>query len=75
MKTAIKSGRAFNGFEKDRGIIVHLVEPLPPNCTGDWFTKALCGAEPGRRGNGWQEVDSVVTCDKCIRKRLKQIEI
>lgn len=73
--TAVKSGRAFNGFEKDRGIIVHLVESLPPSTSGDWFTKSVCGIEPGRRGNGWSEVNRVVTCEKCIKKRLKQIVI
>lgn len=73
--SAIKSGRAFNGSEKDRGLIVHFVEPLPSNTSGDWFTKSLCGVEPGRRGNGWSEVNRVVTCEKCIKKRLKIITI
>lgn len=77
MKTAIKSGRAFNGFEKDRGVIVHFVESLPDgSCSGSyWGGKALCGTTPGIRGNGWHEVDTVVTCDKCIKKRFKMISI
>lgn len=73
--TAIKSGRAFNGFEKDRGTIVHFVEPLPVGCSGYWGGKSLCGITPGVRGNGWHEVNSVVTCEKCIKKRLKSITI
>jgi len=75
MKTAIKSGRAFNGFERDKGSVVHFVEPLPKGTAGYWGNAALCGAKPGIRGNGWHEVDTVATCEKCIIKRLKQIEI
>lgn len=75
MKTAIKSGRAFNGFEKDRGKIIHFVESPPNGTSGFWGNKALCGAKPGLRGNGWYEVDNVVTCPKYIKKRLKSIVI
>ena len=64
--SAKKSGRAFNGFHKDAGHIVHAVDPLPENTRGDWFTKAMCGAEPGRRGNGWERSDKDVNCQKCI---------
>jgi len=51
---AIKSGRAWNGFHRDGGVIVHAVPPL--RSAGDWFYKALCGTEPGRRGNGLQKM-------------------
>ncbi len=69
--TAIKSGtaRSKHGAERDRGAVVHLVQPLPENSRGDWFTKALCGAEPGRRGNGWHKTTRAVTCLKCIKKK------
>lgn len=66
--SAVKCGRAWNGAHRDAGRIVHAVEPLPLGTTGDWFTKAKCGAEPGRRGNGWQKVDAKVNCHKCIKK-------
>lgn len=65
---AVKVGRCFNGAERDRGTIVHLVPPLPVGCNGDWFTKALCGAEPGRRGNGWGKVNKDATCPKCLKR-------
>lgn len=75
MTTAIKSGRAFNGFEKDKGKVVHFVEPLPVGTGGFWGNKALCGVKPGNRGNGWHEVNNIVNCPKCIKKRLKLITI
>lgn len=64
---AIKSGRAWNGSHRDSGIIVHAVEPLPPTTGGDWFTKSLCGTEPGRRGNGWSSVSRDINCLKCLK--------
>ncbi len=71
--SAIKTGRAWNGFQNDIGIIVHAVEPIPENCGGDWFTPALCNTEPGRRGNGWYEVDKPINYPKCIKKLQKNI--
>jgi len=65
---AVKSGRAWNGAHRDAGVIVHAVEPLPPTSGGDWFTKALCGAEPGRRGNGWAKSNNDINCPKCLKK-------
>lgn len=64
-----KSGRAFNGFHRDAGTIVHVVPG--PKVNGDWFGKALCGTEPGRRGNGWSETTRGISCDKCISKLSK----
>jgi len=61
-----KTGRAFNGAHRDAGTIVHLVAGPQPH--GDWFNKALCGTEPGRRGNGWALSNNGVTCTKCIKK-------
>lgn len=65
---AVKGGRCFNGAHRDRGQIVHLVEPLPPNCNGDWFKKALCGAETGRRSYGWTTSIGPANCPKCLKK-------
>lgn len=66
--SAVKSGRAWNGAHRDAGTIVHAVEPLPPTMRGDWFTKAECGAEPGRRGSGWAETSREINCPKCLKK-------
>jgi hypothetical protein len=65
---AIKTGRCFNGAERDRGKIVHLVPPRPPKTNGDWFSKALCGTYPGLRGNGWSSHTGPATCSKCLEK-------
>lgn len=72
---AIKSGRAFNGFHRDAGTIVHAVKPLPSNVSSasGWFTKAACGVEPGRRGNGWANSNQSVNCARCLNK-LKTTE-
>ncbi|MBB6236515.1 hypothetical protein HDC90_001127 [Pedobacter sp. AK013] len=69
---AFKSGRAFNGAHRDAGTIVHLVPPLPPTTSGDWFDKALCGARPGWHGNGWHKSINPVNCYKCIKKQESQ---
>jgi hypothetical protein len=67
---AVKSGRAWNGAHRDSGNIVHAVKPLPVSTSGDWFTKALCGTEPGRRGNGWANSKLEISCPKCLKKLL-----
>lgn len=66
---AIKSGRAFNGAHRDAGKIVHIVEG--PEWNGFWGTKALCGTQPGYRGNGWATTLQFPTCEKCIKKLEK----
>jgi len=71
LKTAIKSGRAWNGFHRDSGTIVHLVRPLPESTTGFWGGKALCGTEPSSGGNGWADTERALNCPKCINKRDK----
>ena len=72
-----KGGRCWNGFHKDRGTVVHLIEGEEPN--GFWGGKALCGTEPGIRSSGWsramtfinrqKSVPKEVTCTKC--KKIK----
>jgi hypothetical protein len=65
---AIKSGtaRSKDGAEKDRGTIVHAVT----NNNYPSWAKALCGAVPGRRGNGWHynSTKQEITCAKCLSK-------
>jgi hypothetical protein len=73
MANVIKSGRAFNGFHRDSGIIVHMIEGDEPN--GFWGGKALCGTEPGYRGNGWYKTRNEPTCPKCLKRAQKQEEI
>lgn len=61
----IRSGTGRNnGFEGDRGKIVHLVGD---NCFPNWQT-ALCGIKP--KGNGWYYVnkESETTCEKCSKR-------
>lgn len=60
------AGRCANGFERDRGSVVHLL-PLE----SAW--KAFCGKEPGRLSAGWVEPTSLISkwklCPRCWRKR------
>jgi len=66
-----KGGRLSNGFESDKGKIVHAVQYHS--------RKALCGTEPGRRRSvGWLPFDEdlpikEVTCLKCLSKISKEI--
>jgi len=64
MYKAKKSGTARNGFERDRGVLVHIVTD---NKYPSW-SKALCGTSP--RGNGWHYEDESreITCTKCREK-------
>lgn len=56
------SGRCANGAERDAGKLYHAVE-------GAGWGKALCGAKPGLRGNGWSEhLGEKVTCPRCLKK-------
>jgi len=71
---AIKCGRGWNGAHRDAGDVVHAVEPLPSKTRGDWFTKAICGAEPGRRGNGWVKTNREINCPKCLKKLAASIQ-
>jgi hypothetical protein len=58
------SGMCRNGFERDSGRLFHAV---PGNKRG--WTRAVCGATPGKRGNGWSETPGAkVTCPRCLKK-------
>lgn len=65
---AIRSGTARNGFERDRGKIVHLVTK---NDYPSW-ERAICGIDP--KGNGWYYPEQTVniTCEKCLKKTTPQ---
>lgn len=65
---AVKGGRCWNGAHRDRGQVVHIVPKLPTNTGGDWFSKSLCGSEPGRRSYGWSDTSKEPNCLKCIKK-------
>lgn len=54
------TGRCANGAERDKGSRFHAV----PEGTG--WQKAVCGAKPGVRGNGWSDyAGDKVTCPRC----------
>lgn len=62
--SVVKSGRARNGAHRDAGTIVHAVTDFDfPS-----WDKAVCGAEPGRRGNGWTDSTNEINCPKCLKK-------
>lgn len=65
---AQKGGRCWNGAHRDAGAIVHAVESQPPTTGGYWGNKALCGAEPGRRGYGWTTTNNKINCEKCLKR-------
>jgi len=61
------TGRCANGAERDGGRRVHVVRGR-----SDW-APALCGAQPGWKGNGWSEHKyTEATCPRCI-ERLKKL--
>lgn len=61
------TGRCSNGFQRDAGKLWHAVR----STGGDW-TKAICGAVPGKRGNGWSMLlGKKVTCPRCLKKLAK----
>jgi hypothetical protein len=65
------AGRCWNGAQRDAGRLYHAVA-----ANEDGFGKAVCGAVPGRRSNGWAAPawdEAEVTCPKC-RKRLAALE-
>ena len=62
-----KAGRCWNGAHRDSGTVVHIVPEKEP--TYPWFTKALCGAQPGRSGYGWTGTKQDVNCPKCLKKK------
>ena len=58
------SGRCANGAERDGGRRLHVIEE------DSVYGRAVCGARPGKRSNGWDEVDGAETptCPRCLAK-------
>jgi len=80
-------GRLASGFESDKGKLIHALTrkiskrpPCPYNDFGrkeihndDYYIEvALCGAKPGRKSVGWDYSETVVTCEKCLKKINKE---
>lgn len=62
-------GRNRNGSEPG-GTLIHALQGN--DAFFPTYGKALCGAQPGLRSNGWSEYTSTVpTCPKCIAKMEK----
>ncbi len=56
------AGRCFNGAERDSGRVYHAV------AAASAFGRALCGAQPGLRSNGWVHApEGAVTCPRCLK--------
>jgi hypothetical protein len=70
MKVARLSGRCSNGFERDRGRVLHALEPFAE------FGPAICGRKPGRLSGGWVEPLNTtldeVNCPRC-RSKLRRL--
>lgn len=62
------TGRNRTGAEPT-GTLIHAVEVEEGATYPSYFGKALCGAEPGRRSNGWSDYRAKEpTCPKCIKR-------
>ena len=56
----------------DRERSGHVAHAIAGDDPGSSYRPALCGAAPGRRGNGWALYESpLVTCPKCLAKLAK----
>lgn len=68
MKAGHLMGRLSNGWERDRGRVIHA---LPDTCKQYDTGAAACGAVPGRRSGGW-DVDHAagreISCPRCLRR-------
>lgn len=71
MRYTYLTGRCANGWQRDSGTLYHAVPG-----TSEW-SKALCGAQPGRRSNGWSDYRAAApTCPRCLAvlaKRQQQL--
>lgn len=63
-KGAVKAGKLANGYERDKGKIVHIVE------SGD----ALCGTPRPKNQWSYRELGEA-TCPKCIKKLIQEIQM
>jgi len=63
------TGRCANGFERDGGKLVHAIR----SAGFPGWGAALCGAAPGRKGNGWSEhAKEAATCPRCLKKLAQE---
>jgi len=64
-----KTGRCCTGAEADGGVLYHAVEATQRQGWG----KAICGTQPGVRGNGWSwDPGEAVTCPACLKRLTRQ---
>ncbi len=58
---AVKNGKLANGFERDKGRVIHIIEG----------GGSLCGARPV---NGWSERHiKEASCNRCIAKLEREL--
>ena len=73
MRPARKTGRCANGFERDKGAVVHWIsnEAAAAAESSYSFLKATCGATPGPNTAGWHPLPggTALTCPACIRRQ------
>ncbi len=74
MIAVVKLGRLANGFEKDHGRVVHLMDKEPSAVGNFRYGVTLCGTTTGRRSAGFVEVELYTRplCPKCLRKNNKE---
>jgi hypothetical protein len=61
------TGRCADGAERDGGRLTHAI----PEGAGRFSARALCGAKPGKRSNGWSEPfdkSDAPSCARCNEK-------
>jgi hypothetical protein len=70
---AILGGKGSNGYERDKGAVVHAVEVINPHFM-DLSDTAACGKRHGARSIGYlARKELTVNCPKCI-KAMKKVK-
>lgn len=67
-----KTGHCATGAERDGGMRLHAVKSVDGRKPADLWKPALCGTQPGRRGNGWDFREGDITCPGCLKKMKRQ---
>lgn len=75
IQTAILGGRCANGFERDQGRVVHLVEYGSHRPMDYHMGAALCGAKPGARSVGWSVTNRTASCARCLKKQKEVSDV
>lgn len=68
---AQRGGRGSNGYERDRGAVLHAVPGTSTNDVAYGHQRALCGLSPGRHSTGWSCTVSgaeSVSCLRCLKR-------